>query len=81
METIKSSVLTPIAMTTGKSMTFSDGNRNYYASRRVANEILAAKAARKTIEVWIQEPEVRVGESSPLKPYQRLPWLATPSRF
>lgn len=81
METIKSSVLTPIAMTTGRSMTFSDGNNIYYASRRVANEILAAKADNKTIEVWIQKPEVRVGEESPSKPWQRMNWLATPSRF
>lgn len=81
METIKSSVLTPVAMTTGKSMTFSDGKEMYYASRRVANEILAAKMSKKTIEVWVQKPELRVGEQTPLKPYQRLNWLATPSRF
>lgn len=71
------------ALTTGKSAVFTDVKtyENYYATRRVANEILAAQNEQKDIPLWVQEVKKSSNEDRPTKPYKRMSWLATPSRF
>lgn len=71
------------ALTSGRSAVFTDVNthESYYATRRVANEILAAQNEPEDIIVFVQKVNKPVNEDSPLKPYERMNWLATPSRF
>ena len=72
-----------IALTTGKSAVFRHvtSGEEFYASRRVTNDILNAQIYQEDIVVTVQKPQVPRGEDRPLKPYERLSWLATPSRF
>ena len=81
-EYVTSDMIVPVAMT-GRSIVFQGVNskEHYYATKRVANDILAAQSVGKKIQVWVQRPEIREGEDSPSKPWQLLSWLATPSRF
>lgn len=83
MRTIESNTLIPTAVTTGHSMVFThlDTQEQFYATRRVANEILAANLNREYILVWVQEVKKPSFEDRPAKPYERMSWLATPSRF
>ena len=71
------------ALTNGKSAIFTNSQgKQYYASRRVANDILAAKQQGKEIEVYYESvlaPGLHPADD--VKPWQRLPWLCTPSRF
>ena len=71
------------ALTTGKSAVFTDvkTGESYYAGRRVANEILAAQNEQKDIPLWVQEAKRTSHEDTTTKPYERMSWLATPSRF
>lgn len=80
-EIISSRDLIPVALTTGRSMTFMSTKKTemYYATRRVANEILNAQYSGTHIDVWVQKPKVNINEDR--KPWQKMNWLATPSRF
>ena len=71
------------ALTTGRSAVFMDlkTGEQYYATRRVTNEILNAQNEQKDIPVWVQKVEKSSYEDRPLKPYEKMNWLATPSRF
>lgn len=83
MEQISVFSLRITALTTGKSAVFTDvkTNEQYYATRRVANEVLNAQNEQKDIPVWVQKVEKPSNEDRPIKPYEKMNWLATPSRF
>ena len=78
MRTISSNCLKPMSVA-NKSIVFMtiDNREMFYASRRVANEIFQANLYNEFINVYIEEAK----DSESDKPYNRLGWLMTPSRF
>lgn len=83
MQNLHPSQIQIIALTTGKSAVFRDvvTGEQFYASRRVTNDILNAQIYQEDIVISVQKPQVPMNEDRPLKPYERMSWLATPSRF
>lgn len=78
MRTISSECLRPMSVA-NKSVVFMtiDKAEVFYASKRVTSEIFHANLYNEPIEVFVQEARDPMSD----KPYERLPWLMTPSRF